>query len=301
MEWLNYHHLFYFWTVAREGSIARASKALRVAPPTISAQLKALEDSLGEPLFERVGRGLVLTDVGRTAQRYADEIFSLGRELLGNVKRRASTDDRRARVVVGVDDAVPKLIAHRLLAPLLRGPQRYHLVCHEGGTQALLEALSQHTLDVVLTDAPVPPEHKLRAFNHVLGECDLTVLGARALCEARAGAFPKSLDGAPMLLPGPGVAVRRAIDAWLDAEGVRPDVVGEFDDSALLKVFGAHAAGFFLVPTVIARTVAKQHGVKVVGRVPAVRERYVAITVERRIKHPAVVTLCDAARRKLFA
>jgi LysR family transcriptional activator of nhaA len=299
VDWLNYHHLYYFWTVAREGSIARASKVMRIAPPTISGQIKLLEESLGERLFDRVGRGLVLTEAGRTTLRYADEIFGLGKEMLDTLRRRPT--GRRASLVVGVADALAKTVAHRLLAPARSMPDPPRLVVCEGSHERLLAELSVSGLDLVLSDAPVGPGLNVKAFNHLLGECGVSVMGMPALASRHARGFPASLDGAPFILPSEAAGLRRGLDAWFAAEGIAPDVVAEMDDSALAKVFGAAGDGLFVVPTVVERQVAAQYGATVVGRVDAVRERFYAISVERRVKHPAVAAICDAARTRLFA
>lgn len=299
MDWLNYHHLLYFWTVAREGSIARACEQLHLAQPTISAQLRALEKSLGAKLFTREGRGLALTDTGRVVYRYADEIFTLGRELRDTLRGRPA--GRALRLAVGVADVLPKLVAYRLLEPALRLPEPVQVVCSDGKPEPLLAELAQHKLDVVLSDAPLSPGAKVRAFNHQLGECGVSVLGTPALAESFRGAFPDSLDGAPFLLPTANTALRRSLDHWFDARGLSPIVVGEFEDSGLLKTFGQAGAGLFVVPSVVEREVSRQYQVEPLGRVAAVRERFYAISVERRLKHPAVIAISEAARRELFA
>jgi LysR family transcriptional regulator, transcriptional activator of nhaA len=297
MEWLNYHHLLYFWTVAREGSVARAGERLSLAQPTISGQLRALEDSLGEKLFVRSGRRLVLTDVGRIVYRYADEIFSTGRELLETLKGRPT--GRPAQLAVGVADVVPKLIAYRLLAPALEEP--LHLICREDKPERLLAELAIHALDVVLSDAPVTPTARVRAFSHLLGESGTSFFGTPALTARFRRRFPRSLDGAPMLLPTENTALRRSLEEWFETEGVHPNVKGEFEDTALLTVFGQTGWALFPAPTAIEREVRHQCNALVVGRVDAVRQRFYAISVERRLKHPAVVAISDAARQKLFS
>lgn len=299
MEWLNYHHLLYFWTVAREGSVARACEQLHLAQPTVSAQIRALEKSLGAKLFAREGRGLALTDTGRVVYRYADEIFSLGRELRDTLNGRPT--GRALRLAVGVADVLPKLVAYRLLEPALRLSEPVRIVCTEGKPEDLLGEMARHKLDLVLSDAPVGPGAKVRAFNHQLGECGVSVLGTSALALAHGGAFPESLDGAPFLLPTENTALRRSLDHWFDARGVRPVVAGEFEDSALLKAFGHAGAGLFVVPEVVEAETCRQYQVEPLGRVEAVRTRFYAISVERRLKHPAVVAISEAARRELFA
>jgi LysR family transcriptional activator of nhaA len=298
MEWLNYHHLLYFWTVAREGGLVPAGKALRLSHPTLSAQIRALEASLGEQLFSRSGRRLELTEMGRLVCRYADEIFGLGRELLDAVKDRST--GHPLRLDVGVVDAVPKLVASRLLQPALSLPEPVRLACREGPYERLLADLASHTLDVVLSDAPLPAGSGVKAFTHLLGETGLSVFGVRALADAHRRGFPGSLHGAPMLLPLEPVAVRRSLHQWFDRHGIRPRVVGEFEDSALLETFGAEGVGLFAAPTVVEEQVLARYRVRLVGRLEEVKARYYAVSVERRLVHPAVIAVSDAARRALF-
>jgi LysR family transcriptional regulator, transcriptional activator of nhaA len=299
MEWLNYHHLLYFWTVARNGSIVRAAEELHLSQPAISNQVKELEASLGVKLLERQGRRLVLTDAGRTVQRYADEIFRTGRELLRAVK--GLPTGQRLRLSCGVADVIPKLVAERLLRPAVETVKDLTVTCREGPLPQLLAALALHELDVVLSDAPAPEDIKVRAFSHRLGACGVTFVAAPALATALRRKFPASLDGAPALLPMEGTSLRRALDAWFEAHGVRPVLAGEFDDSALLDAFGRRGVGFFAAPSVIEREVCEGLEVAAVGRADDVREEYWAITVERRLKHPAVAALAEAAREETFA
>jgi LysR family transcriptional activator of nhaA len=298
MEWLNYHHLLYFHTVAREGSVKRAAEVLRLAQPTLSGQIRRLEEVLDEKLFVRQGRHLVLTDVGRVAYGYADEIFSLGRELMGTLRGRPS--QRVARLQVGIADVVPKLVTHRLLEIALRLEEPVQLVLHEGKTDDLLAALATQTFDLVITDAPIGAHVKVRAFNHLLGSCGVTFFAAPALAARHRGRFPKSLDGAPMLLPTDNTALRRALEQWFDRIGVRPRVVAEIEDTALLKVFGQHGAGIFPAAEVVADDVRRQHGVRTVGKTAEVRESFYGISIERRIKHPAVAAITEQAREEIF-
>jgi len=298
MQWLNYHHLLYFWVVAREGTIAAACKELHLAQPTISAQLRSLERSLGEKLFTRVGRNLALTETGRVVYRYADEIFSLGRDLLDTVQGRPT--GRPLRFNVGVADVLPKLVAYRLLEPALNLPEQVQLVCHEGSPPELLTRLAVYELDLVLSDSPIGPDVKVRAFNHLLGECGVSIFGTKELVAKYRRRFPKSLDGAPFIVPTANTALRRAMEHWFDSEDIRPAVFGEFEDSALLKVFGQAGVGLFASPTVIEEEVQRQYRVKVVGRLESVRERFYAISVEKKVKHPAVLAIADQARQKLF-
>jgi LysR family transcriptional activator of nhaA len=298
MEWLNYHHLLYFWTVAHEGSVARAAEQLRLAQPTVSGQIRALEEALGEKLFTRSGRHLVPTDVGRIVYQYADEIFALGRELMNTLRDRPT--GRPVRLVVGVADAVSKLIAYRLLAPALSLPDPVHVVCREDTPERLLAELSVHGIDLVLSDAPLPPTVRVRAFNHLLGECGVTVFAAPSRAATLKRRFPQSLGGAPFLMPADGSALRRSLDAWFESNGIRVSVVGEFDDPALMKTFGQAGIGAFAAASVIEREVQAQYGVRIVGHIEAVRERFYAISVERRIKHPAVAAISEQARTRLF-
>lgn len=298
MEWLNYNHLFYFWVVAREGSIAQACDELLLTQPTISAQIRLLENAWGEKLFARAGRNLVLTEVGRVVFRYADEIFALGRELTGTLKGRSP--GRPVRFVVGVVDVLPKLIAYRLLEPALKTAEPIRVVCREDKPDRLLAALAVHELDVVLAEAPIGPTVRIRAFNHLLGECAVTVFGTAPVAATYRRGFPQSLTGAPFLLPTDNTILRRSLDQWFDAEGIHPLVVGEFEDSALLKTFGQTGAGLFVAPSVIEAEVRRQYGVQIIGRVETVREHFYAISVERKLKHPAVLAIAEAARQKLF-
>ena len=298
MEWLNYHHLLYFWTVARTGGVSAAGAELRLAQPTISGQLRALEDSLGEKLFHRVGRRLELTEMGRVVYRYADEIFSLGRELMDAVHGRPT--GRPVRLAVGVADVLPKLITYRLIEPALKLPEPVRMIIREDKPERLLAELALHELDVVLSDAPMSPTVKVRAFSHLLGECGVTIFGTKELAAKYRRTFPRSLDGAPLLLPTENTSLRRGLDQWFEQHDLRPMVVSEIEDRALLKAFGERGVGLFPAPTVIENEVRRQYGVAVVGRIEAVKERFYAISVERRLKHPAVVAICEAARQQLF-
>lgn len=297
MEWLNYHHLRYFWAVAREGTVASAAALLRRSQPTISAQIHELEESLGEKLFMRAGRRLLLTDMGRQVFRYAEDIYSLGKELMDSVKGRPT--GRPLRLVVGISDALPKLMARRLLEPALRLPEPVRLVCVEDRPERLLADLALHELDVVLSDSPATPNVNVRVFNHLLGECGVTFFGARRHAALRRG-FPRSLNGAPLLVPTKNTTLRRNLDEWFEALDVRPLIVGEFQDSALLKVFGQTGEGVFAAPSAIEREVTKQFRTPVIGRTKKLRERFYAISVERKIQHPAVVAISEAARGKIF-
>ena len=298
MEWLNYHHLLYFWVVAREGGLVAAGKVLRLSHPTLSAQIHALEDQLGEKLFTKVGRRLQLTEMGRLVYRYADEIFSLGREMLDTVKGRAT--GQPVRLSVGIADAVPKHVVRRLLEPALRLDEPIKLMCHEDDYDKLLANLALHALDIVIADSPVPSGSNIRAFNHLLGECGVSMFGSKQLAAQYKKGFPRSLDGAPMLLPLENLTLRRALDQWFTAHDIRPRVVAEFEDSALLMVFGGDGLGMFAGPTAVEAEICQQHDAVVIGRIEGVKERFYAISVERRLKNAAVVAISDAARQELF-
>lgn len=299
MEWLNYHHLLYFWTVARAGSVARACEQLQLAQPTISGQLRALEESLGEKLFTRSGRGLVLTEMGQVAYRYADEIFSLGRELTSVLEGRPR--GRPVRLQVGLSDSVPKLVAYRILEPALGLAEPVQIVCHEDRPDRLAAMLSSHRLDLMLADAPLGSAVRVRAFNHLLGTCGVTLFAVRRLALRYRRNFPASLDGAPFLLPLETSVLRRSLEQWFEDHGIRPQVVGEFQDSALLNTFGQAGAGVFAAPSAIEEEMRRRYSVGVVGRAEALQERFYAISVQRRLKHPAVLAICESARAKLFA
>jgi len=297
LETLNYHHLLHFWVVAREGGLVPAGKALRVTHSTLSAQIRSLEAALGEPLFHRTGRRLVLSEAGSVAFRYADDIFGLGRELVESVR---DAGELPVRLHVGIADVVPKLVVRRLLEPALAQKPPVRLVCHEGTHAQLLADLALHKLHVVLADAPVPPGSTVRAYHHLLGESGVSFFGTPALVRAHRRGFPHSLDGAPFLLPLEDQPLRRMLNHWFDRHRIRPSVVAELEDSALAKVLGADGLGFFPAPTVVEREVVEQYGVQRLGRAPEVKERFYAITAERRVESPAVVAIRDAARHELF-
>ncbi|MCL4811665.1 MAG: transcriptional activator NhaR [Vicinamibacteraceae bacterium] len=298
MQWLNYHHLLYFWMVAREGSVVKAAAELNLTQPTISGQIKALEQALGEQLFQREGRGLVLTEVGRLVYRYADDIFALGRELLNTLNDRPT--GRPFRLVVGVADVLPKFVVRRLLEPAQALDVPVHLICREDKTERLLAELSIHELDLVLADTPMPPGTSVKAFNHVLGESGIGWFAGKAAAARLRRRFPESLGEAPLLLPTSNTALRRAIDQWFDTHGIRPHIVGEFEDSALMKVFGEGSGTLFPGPLVVEKDIVRQHDVALVGRTDEIKERYFAISVEKKLRHPAVVAISEAARSKLF-
>ena len=291
MDWLNYHHLLYFWTVAREGTMTKACERLSLAQPTISGQIRSLEQSLGEKLFARVGRKLVLTEKGQTVFRYADQIFSLGRELTNILKGRLA--ERPTRLVVGVTEVLPKLVAYRLLEPalLLVGPVR--IICREGKLERLMGELEAHEIDVILADAPASPSSTIPAYTHMLGESGISFFAARSLAKEHRRKFPHSLDGAPFLLPTDDTSLRRSLEHWFNKEEIRPMVIGEFEDSALLKAFGQGGRGIFAMPSVIETEVSLQYDVQVVGRTEAITERFYAISLEQKRQHPAVAAIAE--------
>ena len=299
MEWLNYHHLLYFWSVARYGSIVRASQELRLAQPTISGQVRRLENVLDLKLFDRVGRNLVLTDAGRTVFRYADEIFSLGQDLMGTLKGRPSV--RPLRLTVGVADVLPKVLVQKLLAPAFEIEKPIQLFCREDRVvEDFLGELASHELDMVLADRPVGPGIRVHAYNHLLGECGTTFLASPKLATVYRRGFPRSIDGVACLLPSGHATVRRALDQWFEAQKVRPSLVAEFDDSALMYAFGEEGQGIFPSPTVFEAEFRRRYKVEVVGRLKAVRQQFYAISVDRRIQHPAVNAIVSAARQEIF-
>lgn len=299
VEWLNYHHLFYFWTVAREGSIARASATLQLAQPTISAQIATLERALGEKLFTRTGRRLTLTSTGQMSLRYADQIFTLGQDLLTTIRTQPSV--RPLKLVVGITETMPKLIVYRLLQPALRLRVPVRIVCRENRLDRLVADLAVHDLDVILSDAQAGRAVKVRAVHHFLGECGASFFAAPGMAAAYSRRFPRSLDGAPFLLPHDGAPLRGALERWFADSSVRPRIVGEFDDPALLTVFAQAGVGVFAAPSVFEAQVRRQSGLRLVGRVEEMRERFYAITLDRKLTHPAVVAVCEAARDWLSA
>ncbi len=291
---INYKHLHYFLEVARHGSIARASEYLHLTPQTISGQISMLEERLGEALFQKAGRNLVLTDTGRLVLSYADEIFSLGNELEQTLRNLPS--DRPIDFKVGVVDVVPKTIAYRLLAPALALPDAVRIVCKENSIEELLAELALHRIDMVIADGPIPAGLNVRGYNHQLGECGISFLAKPALAKKLKKDFPHSLNAAPLLLPSEINSVQGRLLQWLDSLHIYPRIVGEFDDSALMKAFGQAGTGVFIAPSAIAEEVAQQYDVHIIGETENVREQFYAISVERRISHPAVAAITETAR-----
>lgn len=298
MEWLNYHHLHYFWRVAKEGSVTAAASALRLSQPTISGQVKLLEEQLGEKLFRRAGRNLELTEMGKVAYRYAEEIFSMGQEMQELFRGHAVHGPEK--LTVGVSDLMPKLVLHRLLAPALSMEEPVRVICREDKTERLLAGLSVHDLDLVLAEAPIAGQASVRAFNHLLGESGVSFFAKASLAARHRKGFPASLDDAPLLVPTQNTLLSRSLEHWFAEIGVRPRIVAEFEDSALLKAFGSEGAGIFPGPTAMEKEICDVYRSKVVGRTDAVVERFYAITIERRIKHPAVRLISENAKERLF-
>lgn len=294
MSWLNYHHFFYFWMVAREGSIARAAALLRLTEPTVSAQVHALEDALGERLFRREGRGLVLTDAGRLAQRYANDIFTLGQEFQAAINGVGIS--KPARFLVGVVDVVPRLIAFRVLEPVLRPPHAFVVSCESDTPERLLVKLLTHQVDAVISDAPFDVGGASRTHNRLLAESGVSIFGTEELSTRLRRKFPGSLDGAPFLLPPEKTTMRRALETWFTSAGVRPELRGEFTDNTLLKAFGAAGLGVFAAPTAVEREIRRAYRVRVVGRIHAIRERFYVVSARRKSEHPAVTALSQLAR-----
>ena len=298
MAALNYKHLRYFWMIAKSGSIARASEQLHLTPQSISGQLSEFEAVLGVKLFRRVGRGLELTEVGQRMLGYAEQIFTLGNELIESLREGVLAQGIPFRV--GIADSVPKMIAYRLVVPSLETDTQTKLICREGRLNTLLADLAVHRLDMVIADRPMPDHLNVRGFDHFLGESGISVFGAPSLRSRHEGAFPQVLDGAPFLMPGSEVALHARLMRWFESERLRPVIIGEFDDSALLKAFGQAGAGLFVAPTAIADYVSQQYTVEAVGRIEAVTEQLYAITTERRLTHPAIVAISKAAREDIF-
>ncbi len=298
MRHLNYNHLLYFWTVAREGSIARASETLNLTPQTISGQLKTLEEVLGRSLFERVGRKLTLSATGQIVNQYAEEIFTLGAELTQRMK--SERPGTPTILNVGIVDSIAKLIAYRILEPVLNSTPPVRIVCVEGDLEGLLGDLAVHKLDLVLSDRALPTGLNVKAYNHLLGDSGVGFFAASGAQQYRQD-FPHSLNRAPLLLPVNSSALRRRLNDWFDMHGISPQVVAEFDDSALMKAFGEAGAGVFAAPLVIAENIERMYGTKLIGEALDVKETYYAISPERKIKHPAVQDITQSAKLSLFA
>ena len=296
---LNFLHLFYFWMVVRHGSITAACDRLHLTQPTISTQIRKLEKSLGHELFSRAGRDLELTEVGKTVFEYAEDMFAVGREMLGAL--RGVPSKRALRLHIGVPMILPKLITYHLLEPILHFPQPLQIVCHEAPLDLLIADLMRHKYDVILSDAPIPPHKRVRTYSHPLGSSSVTICASRDLAGRLQRRFPQSIDGAPMLLPAANTELRRLIDRWLDDTGLSPRVIAEINDSALLQVFGHGGAGVFPVPTAVLSEVKRQFDVEAVGQLDDLQLHFYAITLQRKLTHPAVVAISAAAKDGLLA
>lgn len=299
MQWLNYHHLLYFWTVVREGSITGAAEKLYVSQPTVSGQLRELERAVGQRLYEKVGRDLRLTDTGKLMFEYAEEIFTTGQELMQRLK--GSRGSRSLTFCVGIPDVMPKLIAARLIEPVLKLDEPVRLICREGKLSELLVDLALHRLDVVLSDSQVGSQANIRAFNHALGECAIGLLCTQELMDRYQENFPQSLNDAPMILPAESTVLRRTVSQWLQKQRVEPQVVAEIEDSALIKVLASRGLGIVPVPMAVAEEAMRQHDLRLLGEVPDAKLHFYAITVERKVTHPAVLAVSEAAANGLFA
>ncbi len=298
MEFLNYHHLRYFWSVANEGGLTKAAARLHVSQPTISAQIQALEGVLGDKLFRRSGRNLVLTDAGQHVLAYANEIFSLGEDLLHSIKQRPTS--RPLRLNLGVSDALPKLVAYQIIGPVFRLAQRVQVSCREASTADMLIDLAAYRLDLVLADEPASSGVSPHVFNHFLGESSVTFCAAPALARRLRRGFPRSLHEAPALLPMSNSGVRRSLEKWFDNVGIRPRLVGEFYDAAFVNVLAQDGLGFMSVPTIVARETTTRFGLSPIGRTDQCQQQFYAIAPERKLTHPAVTAITSNARCRIF-
>ncbi|MCP4705968.1 MAG: transcriptional activator NhaR [candidate division Zixibacteria bacterium] len=298
MNWLNYHHLMYFWTVVRKGGLTPAAEELRLSPSTISTQIQQLEHVLGFKLFDRSGRQMTVNDVGQVVYRYAEEIFSLGRELQDALEDRPAK--RPIRVQIGIADVLSKLVVGKLLAPILGSLQTYNLVCREDHPDNLVSQLILHDLDIVLTDAPFSPNLRVKGFNHLLGNSSVVVYGSSSMAARYKDNFPKSLNGAPFIMPGDRTELRGSLERWFESLSIRPNVVAECDDSALIKSLGKANVGLFVAPHITSKETMRQYRVKEIGYLNDVVENYYAISMNRRIKHPAIQAIVDYAKRSVF-
>ncbi len=299
---INYKHLRYFWTVAKTGSIARAAGQLNLTPQSISGQLSEFEEKLGVELFRRSGRNRELTDTGRRILSYAQEIFTVGDELLDVIRDQRTKKTLTFRV--GVADSVSKSIAYHLVEPALKLKETVHMVCREGRLSSLVAELAIHRLDMIIADRPMPANLNVRGYSHLLGESGLTVFGTRGVINQLSGkhavTFPSSLDNAPFLLPGEDAAIRPKLIQWFERNNLRPNIIGEFDDSALMKAFGQAGTGLFVAPRAILDHVCEQYKVEALGHIDTVIEQLYGITTERRLTHPAIIEISKVARDGVF-
>lgn len=298
MRHLNYNHLLYFWTVAREGSISKAKDILHITPQTISGQLKLLEESIGESLFHRAGRGLALTETGKTVYLYADEIFSVGLELSQRIHNNSIASPTELRV--GIVNSIPKLIAYKTLAPTLTLKESFKIICNEAGLESLLGNLSIHRLDLILSDKPIPSGLNVKAYNHRLGNSEISFFASKKIAKKYGKNFPHSLHQAPMLLPKQDNEVRKNLDIWFQQNDIVPNIIAEFEDSALLKAFGEAGVGVFPAPDVIAERIEHMYHSKRIGTIEEIKETYYAISPERKLKHPGVIKITEEARNILI-
>ena len=289
MEFLNYHHLRYFWVAAKEGGLTRAAAKLHVSQPSICTQIQALEGSLGEKLLRRTSRGLALTEAGQTVFSFAEEIFSLGEDLLSTMKQRPTT--RPLRVHIGIADSVPKLLTYGMLKPIFRLPQSVQASCREGKVPDLLAQLATYRLDIVLSDEPAPASGNLKTFNHLLVECGVSFCAEPKLAARLRRRFPASLHDAPALLPSASSALRRSLEKWFQEHRISPRLIAEFDDAALMKVAASDGLGSFAVPSLVANEAVTRYGLKIIGHAPRCSQKFYAISAERRLTHPAVVAI----------
>jgi LysR family transcriptional activator of nhaA len=294
-EFLNYHHLRYFWAVARAGNLKGAAEALSVSQPSICAQIQALETALGEDLFRPSGRSLALTEFGRLVFSYADEIFAIGGEILRAAKQAPSV--RSLRLHVGIVDSFPKLVSYDLLRPVLDHEPAVRLTCHEGKQADLVAQLTTHRIDVVLSDEPASPADSGKVFNHEIGSSDISFCAMPSVAQKLKGRLPRRLDGAPALLPTQNCSLRRDLEKWFREKGVQPRVVAEFEDAALAKIAASDGAGFIAIPSLIVREAIERYGFVSLGRTPEVSAQFFAITAERRFTHPAVLAMTRHLRR----
>ena len=295
---LNYRQLHYFWVVAKTGSIVRACEQLNLTPQTISGQISLLEQTYGIELFRRVGRQLELTEAGRQTLPYAEQMFQLGGEL--ELMLRAQPNEQQILFRVGVADVVPKSIVYRLIAPTMELSDPLRISCREDKLERLLADLAIQRLDLVISDSPMPSHLDIKGYSQKLGECGISFFATTELAALYGGDFPRSLNGAPLLIPGPETVVRSRLQRWFAEQQIQPRIVGEFDDSALMQAFGQSGSGIFIGPSVIADEVRRQYGVEVIGQTDAVSESFYAISVDRKVKHPGIVAITEGARRELF-
>lgn len=292
-EWLNYHHLRYFHAIAQTGSLRRASEQLRISQPSICAQVKQLEAALGEPLYRRSGRSIVLTEFGRLIYGYAEEIFALGRELLTTAKR--APGGRKLRLQIGIVDSFPKLYSLQVLRPVFAHQPPIHLTCREGKIDDLLGQLAAHRLDGLLADEPPPSNANVKTFTHPLGSSGMSFCASPGLARGLRGRFPRNLHGAPILLPTQNTALRRDLELWFRAEGIQPEVVGEFEDAALAKIVASDGVGITVTPTAVVSEALDRYGLVALGKTEQCQTQLYLITAERRIEHPAMAVLARNA------